>query len=209
MADYSNSEKQSIKDSVKSLKKYGSTCNHMKRSDYYVTHVVQKTDTLQGIALKYNTTTEQIRRVNRLFASDSLFLRDTLKIPVSKEVANSFESNNHLSSDPPSEAITSSFSSDSFTNEDEKSANDFLGKIDSSIANTRAQVRLVQAQSNFINSMDHITTGRKTRSSRDAYSSSNSNDVFVTPQAVVLNTGRKVKSSLQRLEKEQDELFEL
>ena len=35
------------------------------------------------------------------------------------------------------------------------------------------------------------------------------NDVFTTPHPVVLNKGRKVKNSLQRLEKEQDELFEL
>lgn len=38
---------------------------------------------------------------------------------------------------------------------------------------------------------------------------SSCNDVFVTPHPVVLNRGRKVKNSLQRLEKEQDELFEL
>ena len=38
---------------------------------------------------------------------------------------------------------------------------------------------------------------------------SSNNDVFVTPHPVVLNRGRKVKNSLQRLEKEQDELFEL
>ena len=56
MADLSYSEKQSIKDSVKCLKKYGSTCNNMKRPEYYITHIVQKTDTLQGLALKYNTT---------------------------------------------------------------------------------------------------------------------------------------------------------
>lgn len=34
-------------------------------------------------------------------------------------------------------------------------------------------------------------------------------DIFATPHPVVLNKGRKVKNSLQRLEKEQDELFEL
>lgn len=56
MADYGCGEKQSIKDSVKCLKKYGSTCNHLKRPEYFVTHEVQKTDTLQGLALKYNTT---------------------------------------------------------------------------------------------------------------------------------------------------------
>lgn len=68
MADNSFSEKQSIKDSLKSLKKYGSTCNHMKRPEHYITHAVQKTDTLQGIALKYNTTVSIIINLLMLFA---------------------------------------------------------------------------------------------------------------------------------------------
>ncbi|TMW54317.1 hypothetical protein DOY81_000590 [Sarcophaga bullata] len=79
-------EKQSIRDSARSLKKYGSTCcNHqLRNSETLVRHEVEKTDTLQGIALKYGCTTEQIRRANRLFASDSLFLRQFLLVPVEK-----------------------------------------------------------------------------------------------------------------------------
>ncbi|XP_034485046.1 probable serine/threonine-protein kinase DDB_G0282963 isoform X2 [Drosophila innubila] len=78
-------EKQSIRDSSRTLKKYGSTCcNSMRNNEILIRHTVEKTDTLQGISLKYGATTEQIRRANRLFASDSLFLRQFLLVPVEK-----------------------------------------------------------------------------------------------------------------------------
>ncbi|XP_011194319.2 GATA zinc finger domain-containing protein 14 isoform X2 [Zeugodacus cucurbitae] len=86
-ADYMMfNEKQSIRESARSLKKYGSTCcNHsLRNNETLIRHDVDKTDTLQGIALKYGCSTEQIRRANRLFASDSLFLRQFLLIPVDK-----------------------------------------------------------------------------------------------------------------------------
>lgn len=48
-----NGEKQSIRDSGRSLKKYGSTCNHVRNNEQLIRHELNKTDTLQGIALKY------------------------------------------------------------------------------------------------------------------------------------------------------------
>ncbi|XP_030381770.1 uncharacterized protein LOC115629447 isoform X2 [Scaptodrosophila lebanonensis] len=79
-------EKQSIRDSARTLKKYGSTCSNNRSNEtlMLIRHEVEKNDTLQGIALKYNCTMEQIRRTNRLFASDSLFLRQFLLVPVEK-----------------------------------------------------------------------------------------------------------------------------
>lgn len=56
MADGKKEEKRSIRDSTKSLKKYGSTCNHFKRQDHFVKHTVVEGETLQGIALKYGVT---------------------------------------------------------------------------------------------------------------------------------------------------------
>lgn len=48
-------EKQSIRESSRSLKKYGSTCNHRitNSSEVLIRHEIEKTDTLQGISLKY------------------------------------------------------------------------------------------------------------------------------------------------------------
>lgn len=54
------SEKQSIRDSARQLKKYGSTCNHVRNSEQLIRHDLEKTDTLQGIALKYGCTVSQL-----------------------------------------------------------------------------------------------------------------------------------------------------
>ncbi|XP_072551787.1 lysM and putative peptidoglycan-binding domain-containing protein 2 [Salminus brasiliensis] len=51
----------------------------------YVEHRVADGDTLQGIALKYGVTMEQIKRVNKLFSNDCIFLRHSLNIPVRSE----------------------------------------------------------------------------------------------------------------------------
>ncbi|EDW80848.1 uncharacterized protein Dwil_GK11342, isoform A [Drosophila willistoni] len=84
-SEFMFNEKQSIRDSSRTLKKYGSTCCHnMRNNETLIRHMVDKSDTLQGIALKYGCTTEQLRRANRLFASDSLFLRQFLLVPVEK-----------------------------------------------------------------------------------------------------------------------------
>lgn len=48
-------ERQSIKDSLKCLRKYGSTSNnnYSKIPDEFIKHIVTDSDTLQGVALKY------------------------------------------------------------------------------------------------------------------------------------------------------------
>lgn len=54
--DYFFTEKHSIRESARSLKKYGSTCNHVRNELMLIRHELEKTDTLQGIALKYGCT---------------------------------------------------------------------------------------------------------------------------------------------------------
>lgn len=54
--DRGSYEKLSIRESARSLKKYGSTSKHVTRNEHYIKHYVCNTDTLQGIALKYNVT---------------------------------------------------------------------------------------------------------------------------------------------------------
>lgn len=49
-------ERQSIRDSARQLKKYGSTCNHVRNNDVFIRHDLDQSDTLQGIALKYGCT---------------------------------------------------------------------------------------------------------------------------------------------------------
>lgn len=58
--DYFFTEKHSIRESARSLKKYGSTCNHVRNELSLIRHELEKTDTLQGIALKYGCTVSWI-----------------------------------------------------------------------------------------------------------------------------------------------------
>lgn len=81
---------------------------------------------------------EQIRRVNHLWASDSLFLRESLMIPVAR-----LDTAVSLSGDQAVDDVEHTHSPSSMSNSDseERSITDFLVKIDTSIANTKSQVK--------------------------------------------------------------------
>ncbi|XP_037920300.1 lysM and putative peptidoglycan-binding domain-containing protein 1 isoform X1 [Hermetia illucens] len=238
--DYMFNEKQSIRESARSLKKYGSTCNHVRNDEVLIRHEIEKTDTLQGIALKYGCTTEQIRRVNRLFASDSLFLRQFLMIPVTKGSPFYPKDDRPQSMPPRAFSIAgmqqtgtqnvrennNSKSMDSVVispeEENRKSIDEFLGKIDSTIEKSKEYVAKSQSGGDFITSQsddDIFTTGgvqkRRVHSSSSSNSShhhvrhSSSGSATDTVQLLNMTHGKRVQNSLQRLEKQQDEFFEL
>lgn len=236
-----NTEKQSIRESARSLKKYGSTCNHVRNSDILIRHDLAKTDTLQGIALKYGCTTEQIRRANRLFAQDSLFLRQFLMIPVDKDsqyypkddrpqslpspiqtydtvdasIITSRNGNNNNSQSMDSVMVLSP------EEENRKDIDAFLGKIDSTLAETKKFVAKSQNSfDSFVSSPSeydigtnrrfHMSTSSSSSSSHHMrHSSSGSSSTNDTTQLLAMTQGRRVQNSLQRLEKQQDEFFEL
>ncbi|XP_029359299.1 lysM and putative peptidoglycan-binding domain-containing protein 1 [Echeneis naucrates] len=47
-----------------------------------VEHQVQPGETIQGLSLKYGVSMEQIKRANRLYTNESIFLKKSLSIPV-------------------------------------------------------------------------------------------------------------------------------
>ncbi|TSK34808.1 LysM and putative peptidoglycan-binding domain-containing protein 1 [Bagarius yarrelli] len=51
-----------------------------------IQHKVQPGETLQGLSLKYGVSMEQIKRANRLYTNDSIYLKKVLFIPVLTEV---------------------------------------------------------------------------------------------------------------------------
>ncbi|XP_062061903.1 lysM and putative peptidoglycan-binding domain-containing protein 2 isoform X1 [Lepus europaeus] len=73
-----------------------------------VEHRVRAGDTLQGIALKYGVTMEQIKRANNLFTNDCIFLKKTLSIPIISEKPLAFNGLNSIDS-PENETVDSSF----------------------------------------------------------------------------------------------------
>ncbi|XP_048212804.1 lysM and putative peptidoglycan-binding domain-containing protein 1 [Perognathus longimembris pacificus] len=55
-------------------------------------HQLEPGDTLAGLALKYGVTMEQIKRANRLYTNDSIFLKKTIYIPIVTEPRDLFNS---------------------------------------------------------------------------------------------------------------------
>ncbi|XP_034183465.1 lysM peptidoglycan-binding domain-containing protein red [Osmia lignaria lignaria] len=219
-------ERICIRSSGKALKKYGSTAKHITRTENLIKHTVSATDTLQGIALKYGVTTEQIRRVNRLWASDSLFLREHLLIPVSPESPLSLPMDNTNEIEHSGVQNVSSPSSVTSSIDDDHSINDFLAKMDNSIASVKREVKRTQGNSEFCtdndiyiqqhrasaklrNSLPVTSSTYTTPSTSEPLRSSSSSDMHNFPTAVVMTQGRKVKTSLQRLQQQQDEIFQL
>nr|CAG4644308.1 EOG090X0DPX [Lepidurus arcticus] len=236
---------------TKSVRKYGSTAQHqpatMKASSRVIEHKVQPHDTLQGLALRYETTMEHIKRFNRLWTNDSLFLRESLKIPVSEDFrdkeanfrstipSTSQESPTHIGNHNSSivEGCDNSFSSQNTIMGTDSNLKDFLGRMDSSIEQGKLTAEKLQdinfdlISVLFIFSsliLKHPAFGdaysnvrlRRSQSSRLKSNSSAQNSCQTTEfgppsnsEPYVATTGKKVWSSLQRLEQTQDEMFEL
>lgn len=196
---------------------------------------------------------EQIRRANRLFANDSLFLREFLMIPVHKDSPfypkdEDQRASNHLLAKRSSSAAGPSSSKDYFSPNDSmdsltsptddaehrKYMEEFLDKIDTSIASSKKMVREQQKNSDFITSSQSddslYSSGNSfinhnydlahpsgSSSYQQYYQSMNHQSArhslggmsSDTTQLIVKTQGRHVKNSLQRLEKQQDEIFEL
>ncbi|XP_049532292.1 lysM and putative peptidoglycan-binding domain-containing protein 1 isoform X1 [Anopheles darlingi] len=307
-------EKQSIRESARSLKKYGSISGGSRSpataalsTDALIRHEVERTDTLQGLALKYGCSMEQIRRVNRLLPTDTIFLRPFLMVPVAKDsphypkdpdaiirpntlaaraatmaaplggagasgstnsIVSNHNNNNNNNHHHHHHTASSSISSDdngyegsplvvSPEEESRKNLEEFLGKIDSSIATTRKCIAEVQRNSDFVTSSqsdDNLfissSSGAASGSGSSGYyskpraysnasssssissyqqyhyhlpsssaagtatthhkrQSSSGSAASDTSQLIVMTQGKRVQSSLQKLERQQDELFEL
>ncbi|XP_018106392.1 lysM and putative peptidoglycan-binding domain-containing protein 2 isoform X1 [Xenopus laevis] len=133
-------------------------------AERYIEHCLSPSDTLQGIALKYGVTMEQIKRANKLFSTDCIFLRKSLNIPVISKKGSLFNGLGSLDSpenetqdtcssptEEPALAESHTVSIDSsaktnqpiVTSDEELSAKDFLQRLDLQIKrSTQAAQRL-------------------------------------------------------------------
>lgn len=94
---------------------------------------------------------EKIRRANRLFASDSLFLREYLLIPVSKD-SPFYESGERVSEPaaPSHRASIAGMPQGGFSPgspDEKKSFDEFLNRVDSSLANIKKHVEKTKENS--------------------------------------------------------------
>ncbi|CAG9760215.1 unnamed protein product [Ceutorhynchus assimilis] len=220
--DRGSYEKLSIRDSARSLKKYGATSSkNATKNECYIKHFVGDSDTLQGVALKYNVTIEQIRRANKLWASDSLFLRESLLIPQPENANIDLQSSPESSqtsftlTSPSAESLNQNVASCSTTRSlsfEEENISDFLSKIDASIANTKEVVQKVTRTSEFGTDQTIEHQQRRPRpQSRLKQQQQQNNNVSGAPlnTVVVQQQGKKVRTSLELHEQQQEELFEL
>ncbi len=51
-----------------------------------ITHEIKKTDTLEGIALKYNVSIDRIKKANKIYTKNTLLCLDKLLIPEEGDV---------------------------------------------------------------------------------------------------------------------------
>ncbi|XP_069734547.1 lysM and putative peptidoglycan-binding domain-containing protein 1 [Phaenicophaeus curvirostris] len=98
-------------------------------------HRPQPGDTLPGLALRYGVTVEQIKRANRLYTSDTIFLKPTLLIPTPAQPgvpcpAAEDTGAPALPGDPSAAAATPS--------RHDLSATDFLRQLDAEIGRSKA-----------------------------------------------------------------------
>ncbi|XP_053721128.1 lysM and putative peptidoglycan-binding domain-containing protein 2 [Synchiropus splendidus] len=155
------------------IRSYGSTASvTASLGEKFVEHRVTDSDTLQGIALKYGVTMEQIKRANKLFSNDCIFLKSSLNIPVLSEKRFVF---NGLSlespdgdSEPPSQDAPSVMlqniegpspppspppenTKPSQTQPEELSAKDFLHRLDLQIKQSKQAARRLKEEDNRSN----------------------------------------------------------
>ncbi|KAM9852494.1 lysM and putative peptidoglycan-binding domain-containing protein 1 isoform 2-T2 [Aulostomus maculatus] len=126
----------------------------------HIEHQIQPGETLQGLALKYGVSMEQIKRANRLYTNDSIFLKKSLSIPVLPDLDHDRNGVDSLEED--SEGCGSSVNSFLGSSSDMKqddhgfeasdlTPNDFFKRLDNLISQSKqaAAQRYQEAEGSF------------------------------------------------------------
>ncbi|KAK5874229.1 hypothetical protein PBY51_019196 [Eleginops maclovinus] len=159
------------------IRSYGSTASvTASLGEKYIEHRVTDSDTLQGIALRYGVTMEQIKRANKLFSNDCIFLKNNLNIPVLSEKRYIFNGLSLESPDGDGEAACQEADTPSFVMQDiegpsptsspppenskppqpeELSAKDFLHRLDLQIKQSKQAARKLKEEEVRSNEEDY------------------------------------------------------
>ncbi|KRZ71675.1 Threonylcarbamoyladenosine tRNA methylthiotransferase [Trichinella papuae] len=141
---------------LKKIPRYGTTSVPPNRAVIKVIeYKVTPQDTLPGIALKFNSSVAEIKRLNRLWSQESFFLRETLSIPLFSQ--SSDESTAVISKDKQAakQTVDQSFENGELEDLSKISVDDFFNKIDRTIQHSAMNVRRIEAKS----SIDTIERG--------------------------------------------------
>ncbi|XP_062265441.1 lysM and putative peptidoglycan-binding domain-containing protein 2 [Platichthys flesus] len=159
------------------IRSYGSTASVTSSlGEKYIEHRVSDSDTLQGIALKYGVTMEQVKRSNKLFSNDCIFLRNSLNIPVASEKRYTFNGLSLESPDGDGETACQEADSPCITPDiegpsppqspplevskptqpEELSAKDFLHRLDLQIKQSKQAARRLKEEEVRSNEDDYL-----------------------------------------------------
>ncbi|NXX43945.1 LYSM1 protein, partial [Tricholaema leucomelas] len=101
-------------------------------------HRLEPGDTLPGLALRYGVTMEQIKRANRLYTSDTIFLKPTLLIPAPARPGEPCPEGEDKDEDKDSSVPPGDASATSAPSRHDLSASDFLRQLDAEIGRSKA-----------------------------------------------------------------------
>lgn len=173
-----------------------------------IEHKVQPGDTLQGLSLKYGVSMEQIKRANRLYTNDSIFLKKVLFIPVLTEsisFANENELLNEVSNQEERKSLQQVPAGNGQTDCESQevtsdlSPSDYLKRMDSLINQSKqAAVKTCQEGDKQFSSMEQF------RSSTHVSSAS-----FQGQQAVLGAVPLTITKRTKKLRDKEDEIFQL
>ncbi|XP_070179220.1 lysM and putative peptidoglycan-binding domain-containing protein 1-like isoform X2 [Littorina saxatilis] len=90
MAHGGGNERETLGKFVRHQSGYGTTVTNAKKSSHhisskYIKHTVTEGDTLMALSLKYHVTLELLKRENKLWNNDTLFLKEFILIPVTPD----------------------------------------------------------------------------------------------------------------------------
>ncbi|GMT05914.1 hypothetical protein PENTCL1PPCAC_28088, partial [Pristionchus entomophagus] len=115
------------------VRRYGTTLkvSNSPPAQYQIHHV-EPSETLQGIALKYNTTVAELKRINKLW-NESIIVQSYIKVPYVESIV------------PPSETSATPVPSSS----KQESVSDVLSRIDDVIKRTTKSLSKMERESSF------------------------------------------------------------
>ncbi|XP_062321476.1 lysM and putative peptidoglycan-binding domain-containing protein 1 [Osmerus eperlanus] len=183
-----------------------------------IEHLVQPGETLQGLSLKYGVSMEDIKRANRLYTNDSIFLKTSLSIPVFlapdsyNEQGLAEENLNQAkdticNSDQHWKPVRNSIKEDCL--EEELSPMDFLKRMDSRINQSKqaAVKKCLEGEKRFASleaACASRAPDRRLTRSRSATSASR-----IHQQAVLGAVPLTITRCSKKLRDREDEIFEL
>ncbi|KAK3551189.1 hypothetical protein QTP70_013858 [Hemibagrus guttatus] len=164
-----------------------------------IQHKVQPGETLQGLSLKYGVSMEQIKRANRLYTNDSIFLKNVLSIPIlteSQSFTNEEESSLQYQQVPVENGQTVSECQEVTA---DISPSDYLKRMDSLINQSKqAAIKTCQeGQKQF------SSTGQDLYRRQEPYGSS------LSEQALLGSVPLTITKRTKKLRDREDEIFQL